>query len=242
MTNVCYITLTSDGLERDITLLMSSMDNSNISTRLYRNSSPPLKSNNLHQITPYVDAYTPGHNQNILSQLHVGIFEISGYSRFKYLVYTINNDADVATGTSRSMKEMLLSRPKMFFYYCFETILNHCFLNKKQLIPYLKTIECFHCDKKPEEIAWIQTELAIWKKGVQTISLCFDNNLFNFDFNDKYILVSLSIVLFQWIRRQSSLFLIVWSLAAEIHLNLVCNKISLRQLGTTEIWYFMYFT
>ena len=35
------------------------------------------------------------------------------------------------------------------------------------------------------------------KKGVQKISLCFDNNMINFDFKDKYILFSLSIVLIQ---------------------------------------------
>ena len=48
------------------------------------------------------------------------------------------------------------------------------------------------------------------KKGsAEDISLCFDNNMINFDFKDKYILFSLSIVLIQWIRKQSSFFLIV---------------------------------
>lgn len=71
-----------------------------------------------------MDGYRPSYNQNILSQL--GIFEISGYARFKYSVYMINSDGDVATDTSRYKNvEILLSRPKMFFFCCFETILKH---------------------------------------------------------------------------------------------------------------------
>ena len=49
-----------------------------------------------------MDGYRPSYNQNILSQL--GIFEISGYARFKYSVYMINSDGDVATDTSRCKK------------------------------------------------------------------------------------------------------------------------------------------
>lgn len=50
-------------------------------------------------------------------------FEISGYSRVKYLVQMITSSVDVATDTScyRKIKvEMLLSRRKMFFFGCFD--------------------------------------------------------------------------------------------------------------------------
>ena len=96
-----------------IALLMPSMDNSNISTMLYRNVSTAFENPTIHtKEYPAWMHYKPSCNQNVLSQQ--GIFKISGYSRFEYLVYIINKDVDVATDISRCRKvEMLLRRPKM---------------------------------------------------------------------------------------------------------------------------------
>lgn len=107
-----------------IALLMPSMDNSNISTMLYRNLSTAFENPTIHTKEYPAWMHTPCCNQNILSQL--GIFKISGYSRFEYLVYMINKDVDVATDISCCRKvEMLLRRPKMLLFCCFETTFKH---------------------------------------------------------------------------------------------------------------------
>ena len=55
-------------------------------------------------------------------------------------------------------------------------------------------MKCFRCARRNQKKSLeFKHNLPFEKKGVQKISLCFDNNMINFDFKDKYILVSLSI-------------------------------------------------